>query len=68
MSVAEQRAKLTRLRDQVDDLKDSVHALYQGAEAGSRLEEALEAALSHLASAKVALGRARDALGGGQPS
>lgn len=69
MNTAEQRAKLTRLRDQVDDVKDSVHALYVAAEAGSRLEAALEAAYAQLGSAKANLGRARDALGrGGAPT
>jgi hypothetical protein len=65
VNAAEQRAKLNRLRDQVDDLKDSAHVLFAAAEAGSPLEDALQTALLHLAGAKASLGQARDALGGG---
>lgn len=69
MTAAEQRAKLTRLRDQVADLEADVHQLYVEATVGSRVESALASADLSLTNARVHLGQARDALNReGQPA
>lgn len=61
-TAAETAAELTRLRDQIGDVKAHVHQLYVDAEPGGRLEAALESAEALLSSANANLGRARDAL------
>ena len=68
MTTAERRAKLTRLRAQVDDLYDSIHVLYAGSEAGTPLEIELEVAKDDALKLAASLGRARDALSKGRPA